>query len=236
MESLLGLLPIEAEIEARKLLFLGRLCRMNYRLLPKQIFLTRLFSFQERLADTQYGFIPDIYTLLEKIDLLEYVRTWQTDGSFPSKLLWKNLVRKTINKYFVEMRTQRMLNDLDFSRFIDVFQNDATTFWKNANNCYEISLCKFIAKLCSVRPANEAQICMLCQNTSYDILAHAVCACVVTYSLREEWWNTVFDYFDVNLCAELCALQEDDLFHVLLGRPIGQLSDSDTRDFQMCCY
>ena len=57
VESMLDLLPLLSEIDTRKLLFLGRLCRLEEHLLPKKIFLVRLFSFVECLSNKQQGFI-----------------------------------------------------------------------------------------------------------------------------------------------------------------------------------
>ena len=88
-ESLLSVLPIESEIDARKLLFLGRLCRMNCETLPKQIFLARLFSHLEKLSNTQYGFIPDILQLLANYELLPFLSSWLENGHFPEKYAWK---------------------------------------------------------------------------------------------------------------------------------------------------
>lgn len=44
-ESFFDVLTIDAEIDARKLLFFGRLCRLSSNALTKKIFLTRFYSF-----------------------------------------------------------------------------------------------------------------------------------------------------------------------------------------------
>ena len=61
-ESLFDTLPIVAEIDARKLLFVGRvrLCRLSRNTLTKSIFLTRLLSYLHYLSNNQLGFIPDV--------------------------------------------------------------------------------------------------------------------------------------------------------------------------------
>lgn len=82
-ETLLNILPISSEIDARKLLFFGRLCRMSYQTLPKQIFLIRLFSFLVELRKNQRGFIPDILRLLDHYDLVEYLDQWMKNRLFP---------------------------------------------------------------------------------------------------------------------------------------------------------
>ena len=57
-EQLLDILPISAEIDNRKLLFLGRLCRTNTDNLLKKIFTSRLFSFLYQLTENQTGPTP----------------------------------------------------------------------------------------------------------------------------------------------------------------------------------
>ena len=66
--GLLGMFPIEAEIDLRKLILFGQLCRLNTRFWGKTLFLIRLSSFQI-CPSNQMGFIPDIVRLLNKYHL-----------------------------------------------------------------------------------------------------------------------------------------------------------------------
>ena len=122
-ESLLNVLPIESEIDARKLLFFGRLCRMNCDTLHKQIFLARLFSHLENLANTQYGFIPDILRLLVDYDLLPFLSNWLENGHFPEKYIWKKTVRLSVSSTHNHNRLNRMLNDADLRDFQLIFEH-----------------------------------------------------------------------------------------------------------------
>ena len=67
--GLLGAFPIEAELDKRKLTFLGQLCRLESDCASKSIFLLRVCSYQYDL--TQLGFIADVVKLLHKYDLLQ---------------------------------------------------------------------------------------------------------------------------------------------------------------------
>ena len=235
-ESLSGLLPIRSEIVIRKLLFLGRLCRLNYRMLPKRVFMTRLFSFLENLSEKQIGFIPDIISLLQEFDLFEVFNEWIVYGSFPSKLHWKCIVRNAVNDSFKQSRITRMSHDTDFSRFCSIFPDNAIRLWSLPTNCYEISLCKYIAKICAEPPSQVTRICILCRTTFSDVFSHASCVCPITINLRHQWWDYVFEHFNIQLSADLCALDESDLFHVLLGRHIDNLDFDDVRYFRLSCY
>lgn len=85
-ESYFDVLPICAELDVRKLLFLGRLCRLNPKMLTKNIFLTRLFSYFHDLSTNQLRFIPDIMSILQSYDLTDHLWTFLDDVFFPENL------------------------------------------------------------------------------------------------------------------------------------------------------
>ena len=81
--SLLGLLTIDSYIDKCKLLFFGRLCRLNSRHLPKRILISRLLEFKYQCVDKQPGFVPDTYRIAKKYDLLKYIIDFSANGTFP---------------------------------------------------------------------------------------------------------------------------------------------------------
>lgn len=111
-----------AEIDARKLLFFGRLCRMDPRCLTKEIFIPRLFSFLSDLTPTQQGFIQDILSILQKYNLTHHFCDWLQSGSSPSKHSWKSIVKSTVNSFFYYQRYARTSTDPDIRIFNLVFQ------------------------------------------------------------------------------------------------------------------
>ena len=86
-ESMVGLKPIQAEIDKRKLLFLGKLCTMPVENLTKSIFRKRIFYFIHRNETGRpcYGFIPDIYSILQKYELTENLTEFVNNVEFPIK-------------------------------------------------------------------------------------------------------------------------------------------------------
>ena len=88
--GLLGILPIEAEIEKKKLSFFGQLCRLERNCAAKQLFLLRLSAFM--LDKSIYGFVNDIAIALCKFNLFDVMLKYIEDGSFPSRMLWKNYI------------------------------------------------------------------------------------------------------------------------------------------------
>ena len=86
--GLLGILPIEAEIEKKKISFFGQLCRLERNCAAKQLFLLRLSAFM--FDKSIYGFVNDIAIALCRFNLFDVMLKYVEDGSFPSRLLWKN--------------------------------------------------------------------------------------------------------------------------------------------------
>ena len=86
-DSMVGLNPIYAEIDKRKLLFLGKLCTMPVETLTKSIFRRRIFDFIHRNESGRpcFSFIADKYNILQKYDLTEILTEFVNNVEFPNK-------------------------------------------------------------------------------------------------------------------------------------------------------
>ena len=148
-------------------------------------------------------------------------------------------VRTSVSSYFKLQRQTRLSCDPAFSEFLHIFdKTEPSSLWKIPKNCYEISLCKFICKLCaSIQECNDIHACLLCQKPFTNAFIHAACACPVTASIRDQWWYNVVNFLNIYLTAELCALTDEDLFHILLGRQtLTELCSHDYAYFRMLNY
>lgn len=195
-ESFFGVLPIEAEIDTRKLLFLGRLCRLHSTTLTKKMFAIRLYSFIYNLAQKQKGFIPDIFDIIQKYELTDHLKQWLHDGSFPEKITWKKIVRTAVSTLYKSQRQTRISSDSDFFTFRLIFDDiDPSSLWKLPRNCYKINLCKFVCKLISnIRECINVYTCLLCQRPFKNLIAHASCTCAATKAIRDVWWEVVINF------------------------------------------
>ena len=79
--------------------FFGQLCRLGRNCAAKQLFLLRLSAFM--LDKSIYGFVNDIAIALCKFNLFDVMLKYVEDGSFPSRMLWKNSVTSNINIFYV---------------------------------------------------------------------------------------------------------------------------------------
>ena len=91
--TLLVWTSIECYIDSKKLLFLGKLCNMPSRFLPKQIFITRLLLYLNNCTTISGGFIQDIIKIVRKYDMVSYVDNCTTiSGGFIPDII--KIVRK----------------------------------------------------------------------------------------------------------------------------------------------
>uniref|UniRef100_K1Q1L2 Sushi domain-containing protein n=1 Tax=Magallana gigas TaxID=29159 RepID=K1Q1L2_MAGGI len=84
------------------------------------------------------GFIPDVLQLLQTYQLTDYLNTWLSDGSFPSKSAWKSTVRSSVNTHQTLQRIERTAYDPDFFRFNAIFStSNPFIMWQyiNSYNC-----------------------------------------------------------------------------------------------------
>ena len=114
--SLLGVFPIELEIDSRKLTLFGQMCRLNSNSWVKNQFLNRLTSFTTHSNGRQTGFIADIFRLLGKYQLRHVLEAYLESSIFPSKFAWKRILKSTLHKSAISSWHNRIQTQ-DFSRF-----------------------------------------------------------------------------------------------------------------------
>ena len=91
----IDLTSVETCIDKRKLQFLGQLCRLPNAYLAKTVFNHRLVRFIN-YDQQSLGFIPEIYRLLQKYNLTDYISNYLNYGTFPSKSCWKTILKEHV--------------------------------------------------------------------------------------------------------------------------------------------
>ena len=184
--GMLGWLPMRARVEQRKLMFLQKLCTMPPEILARKIFDLRLNLYMLRDQKHQTGFIPDIWEILRRYQLHEYVTTYITSSKFPSKHIWKNLVSRKINQWFEGEWSQRLQNDPDFDRFKILHPRlEMSVVWKLPLNKSIASVAFLVGRLWSkvTQQPPSIEVCNLCKAATYDTRKHIVSSC--PYFLRQ---------------------------------------------------
>ena len=99
--ALIGMYPIEAEIDYRKLIFLGQLCHLPGGFRAKEIFIHRLIHINESPVK-KLGYVPDTFRILNKYSIVQVLNEYIRAGSFPNKTSWKKVVREKINALYLD--------------------------------------------------------------------------------------------------------------------------------------
>lgn len=228
----IGLWTIDGHVDKRKLLFLGNLCRAKSTSLHKRIFSYRLFSFIYSSAKTGLGFIPDIYRLLLKYDLLHWINEYVRNQQFPSKFQWKNIVVGKIEEYEVNTWKYGISNKSELTIYGYAHQNlQPLSLWKTAQrNSYAIKpISNLVNLLCgNVPPALMTAVhedtdnysCKFCGNIITNIALHFIMHCQVVSTQRDELWDDLHDILHISSCAALWNQDDTDIYTCLISGSI----------------
>ena len=96
--SLIGAVALQYEIEKRKFILFGQLCRLDNSFAVKKLFIYRVTS-KYLFNDIDQGFMSDIFQCLTKYNLTHIVDDFVNSGSFPSKYSWKSILSSKIRVY-----------------------------------------------------------------------------------------------------------------------------------------
>ena len=199
--GLFDTLPIVAEIDARKLLFFGRQCRLSHNALTKSIFLTRLLSYIHDLSDNQLGFIPDVMKIIRSYGLVSYLWKFLEDGSFPEKPTWKKLVCKSVTLSHISQREIQMSHDNVFTPLSQIFaESKSSKIWDIPENYKEIELCNSSPScVLAHEQQNSFKLAFSAIKCFLDAFQHSSCVCPTTAAIRDNWKYVITNLFDIRL-------------------------------------
>ena len=108
--NLLGCKPLEYEIDKRKLIFFGQLCRHSVNHFSRDIFYFRLMHYITN-TNRQKGFFHDISRILHKYSLDGAIENFFNTGSFPTKETWKHIIKTKINSFYLNYNKTVMYSE-----------------------------------------------------------------------------------------------------------------------------
>ena len=155
-------------------------------LLPRKVFNFRLNLFVLRENKNQSGFIPDIWKILQKYHLEEYLLSYLATSLFPTKGTWKTIVKHKIRIYYETAWTERVENDADFARFRLIHPAiKMSNIWTISHNKSSFHSALIVARLCTLVPQQNDPIqCLFCGTITYDILIYIRIFCgTITYDI-----------------------------------------------------
>ena len=214
----LGLLPIEAEIDKRKLQFFSQLCRLPTHYLAKQFFVVRCQNYVN--SDRQStGFFPDIYRLLSKYNLTDIFVSFLRIGEFPSKGIWNKIINKRIKDRFTADRNNRLLPLIPMEYTNSIF--------KEYGPCYIWSLCRYVPSsiyhgrsairvLGKLLSHYQGGTCQRCNVFVGNLYMHLLFVCAKNETARNSLWQLItdhigYDTFIHEFCNQSWFLQTVDM-------------------------
>lgn len=128
------------------------------------------------------------------------------------------MIKSEIFRYESHQWTNRTIHDSDFTRFIILHNGTGLPrIWKLAWSAQQSNIIKVITKLWTITPTRNISTCQLCNTQYTDIFKHVACSCAYFSTNRDIFWSDIIN-FDLGICAELCALDEEELYLYLLGK------------------
>jgi hypothetical protein len=239
VEKMVNMYCIETHVELKKLIFLGRLCRLNHDILAKRVFLERLYQVMYSHKQYNTGFLPDVTRILEKYSLIDHIREFVNTQRFPSKVQWENIIHSAI-KCFEEGTLRLSLEDPKLKRFAQVYGTSLKVhpMWLMEHNTkgYRSHFRDFIKLNGVVCDNGMDRECIYCSKIYNNQLDHYFNYCNKYQDSREYFWFLILNTCNINLGAFLHNLPESDLTCAILGqRPQFILNDVEYTHFLTIC-
>ena len=184
---------IESIIDFNKLQLLEQLCRLPCRHVSKSVFLDRLVRVMNGEKQC-IGFIQDIYTLLGKYKLVGYNLTFLKDALFPSKSVWRAILRQHVLQSNIQtIKKELMLNRNEWFSPKVVDTNRVSNLWSICRNSPSLSpLCRNLLRIFGMVISRQSvRQCQKCLLRTENLCEHLLCFCPRTN--YENLWTSVIN-------------------------------------------
>ena len=242
--SLLGWTSIESIIDMKKLLFLGRLCNMPPRYLPRNVLMSRLVLYCHKCTEDNFGFVPDVMNIIHKYDLVNYIDTLLSRSVFPNQRKWRSIVKKRLLDYEDYFLKERLNNDNDFAYFKHIHNSvephRAWTILRLFPCLKEQS--KYVISLCSVIKPNGPDVdLLLCHKCGFfydNPIIHILAQCSSVNTTRDLFWMELINIGPIDFSATLHQMNDTRLSLTLLScnsKTFYELEQCDADVFTYLC-
>ena len=208
--SLLGSRNIEFEIDLKKLNFLGQLCRLHTNHISYRIFTERLKAFSVN-GSVKMGFIPEIDRLLKKYNLLSYLTKFLETGSFPSKLVWKSTIHRTVTSVAEAEWFNRVNSCTNLRNFLQVkpiLQLPTEIVYLSRFDTRLKRSCElFLLIVCKLFSDTFTNKCPKCLSDIDSVVEHMLCFCKYTLELRVELYNNILTLYGMRIFVKFINMQ-----------------------------
>ena len=203
----IGITSIEAEITYKKLQFFSQLCRLPCKHIAKQIFVNRLLRYLNNDNQTR-GFIPDLYRLLIKYDLLHYLEGFISYSTFPSKFTWKRILKSKVLERESRNMSSRLTAVMSAEHISHIFDGHGPCrIWQllrkhpAMRRQYQTTVW-VLSKLFSFC---RSEICTKCNNQVNNRVVHTIQFCPVNTFYRKQLWNAILKYGGIRVYCKFIS-------------------------------
>ena len=181
--------PIGTEIELRKLILFGQLCRLSSDFGVKTMFLNRVMSYRIN-PSKQTGFIVEIEKILQKYELCHILYTYIQDGVFPgmikakvhdAKSDWYNPISIPEFYSFKLLHVHGQFG----THWLWLFSKDNRILFKPCTSVVQLISC--VSSLPHISSS-----CNKCQCDFTNLADHCIHECTHLNRLRDTVWRDIF--------------------------------------------
>lgn len=236
----IGLWTVEGYIDKAKLLFLYKLMKSSSSTAHKSLFVTRLLSYFYKIVSKPLGFIPDVFRILQKYELLDYIDDYMTTGILPSEKFWKATITKRITCHQNDIWKKGISEKPELSNFGKIhaiLQPLDLWYVAKRNPLFIREILNTVNIVCGNVP--EALMnavidsgayfkCRLCSKDFGDVSRHFLLDCPHPRNERELMFDKIQDFLHVSHSASLFNQPDEELYLSLLGGNITSIKTADT--------
>ena len=156
-----------------------------------------LVEYKSRLSAVQ-GFFADIYILLGKYSLLDFLQKFENDGEFVSKYSWKRIIRTSMQLVRDVEFNRKCVNSADANSIMRIKEfNREYVFWEvsRAFPKYYSLIQKAVRMLGIMCSGLWVRECDLCHETVLEPTEHMLLFCCKTNVFRETLWDRLLYRF-----------------------------------------
>ncbi len=159
----------------------------------QNIFIRRVLLFQHNPGIVRYGFVPDIYNIMLKYDLLHVMTSFfDNPMNLPSKYAWKLTVRNSVIGRETDLWRARLETDNSFRRFKLLHHEiKPAVVWSLPHNYENLRICDTVARLWTEIPSNGFTECPKCELLIADCVMHMISECHVTSTLKTSFLSAI---------------------------------------------
>ena len=223
--GLLGLYPIEAEIDLKKLVLFGQMCNLESGSSVKDVFLMRMSSYITNNEVGQSGYFKDILTILMKYNLDSYLYNFESNGTFPSKFQWKCILKSAVKRH-VESDWYSEVSTAQFSFFQKIHPHfTESIIWSVSKFDPTMNIhCRNVIDLVSrLSSFDYMRLCSKCGIEYPKEAEHCLFTCDCLEDYRNDFTSLIPAKFGVNINTALGELDRESFIGSLLGNQINEI-------------